>query len=465
MTKRRPNILFLFSDQHNAKCLSSAGHPQVKTPHLDSLVEDGIRFTNAYCNNPICTPSRMSFLSSLYPSTHGYYGLYGHAPSEPITSMFEYFRKEGYRTGALGKLHTPRYWIEQHCQFVYDEFIEYPKYLEGAGLYERNDNRGFRSNCDSEESAIPFEHSCEVALAKQAIRFIHNQGEPKDRGGEDAPWFAWVTFARPHQPYTPSSPYSTMYPPETIQLPPNSPDFREGLDGIIRDGKSVEEYVSAYYALVTQVDAGIGMILDELQRIGQLDNTIILYSSDHGDYAGECHLVEKKGGISKRAITNIPCILRLPYGEYGGQVLDEIVESVDVFPSLCDIAGMAIPNTCQGISFYPMVTGNTQSIKESALTENPYRKAIATKAWRYVANIDGQEDELYSLQDDPWECHNLIHEPAHQDRVMMMQRMLLDRLTHARKPINVINGGWHEHQYDLDGRINLHKCGDMNRYW
>ena len=116
----KPNVLFLFADQFNARCLSAAGHPDVKTPNLDRLANGGTRFENAYVQNPICTPSRMSFLSGLYASTHGYYGLYGREPDQQLTSMFSYFKEHGYRTGALGKLHTPRYWIERDCQFVYD---------------------------------------------------------------------------------------------------------------------------------------------------------------------------------------------------------------------------------------------------------------------------------------------------------------------------------------------------------
>ena len=112
---------------------------------------------------------------------------------------------KGYRTGALGKLHTPRYWIEQHCQFVYDEFIEHPKYLEGAGLYEVNDNRRFTVGKGMENSMLPLEHSCEMALAGQALRFIRNEGKPSDRGENDAPWFAWVALHGPINPIRPPS--------------------------------------------------------------------------------------------------------------------------------------------------------------------------------------------------------------------------------------------------------------------
>ena len=210
-TKNKPpNILFLFSDQFNARCLSVAGHPDVQTPNLDRLAHEGVRFENTYTQNPVCTPSRVSFLSGLYPSTHGYYGLYGREPDQAMTSMFSYFREQGYRTGALGKLHTPRYWIEKDCQFVYDEFLEHPNYLEGAGYYDENDNRPFNGNRNGKLSNLPFEHSCESVLVKQTVRFLRNLGEPADRGADDVPWFAWVSFARPHSPLTPSEPFASM---------------------------------------------------------------------------------------------------------------------------------------------------------------------------------------------------------------------------------------------------------------
>ncbi|TVY10990.1 sulfatase family protein [Paenibacillus cremeus] len=470
MTK--PNVLFLFSDQHNARCLSCAGHSQVKMPHLDRLASEGVRFEHAYANNPICTPSRVSYLSGLYPSTHGYYGLYGPQPEARMTSLFSYFKEQGYRTGALGKLHTPRYWIEPDCQFIYDEFIEHPKYLEGAGLYELNDNRGFTGHRDGEASTLPLAHSCEVALAKQTVRFLRNEGEPRDRGSSSAPWLAWVSFSRPHQPYTPSEPFASMYPAASIDLPPTATTEKPEVQAKrkeLTEGQ-LRKLISAYYGLVSQVDYGIGLILAELERSGELENTIIVYCSDHGDYAGEHGLIEKKGGISYRAITRVPLIVRLPAGMSGarGAVSQGIVESVDVFPTLCELAGLPIPNTVQGFSFARHLQGidMEQTIRESAFTENAYRKALATRSWRYVANLHPeQKDELYSLDDDPWELNNRIDDPACAGIASELLRQLLDRTVKARKPINTINGGWHAHAYDRDGRIDLERSGGVNPYW
>ncbi len=469
MKIKRPNILFLFSDQHNARCLSCAKHPDVQTPNLDRLAAGGIRFTNTYTQNPICTPSRISVLASLYPSTHGYYGLYGPEPVMPMTSMFRYFKEQGYRTGALGKLHTPRYWIERDCQFVYDEFIEFPKYLEGAGFYDSNDNRRFTGNRDGNPSALPLEHSCETVLAKQTLRFLRNQGEPEDRGADDAPWMAWVTFARPHQPYTPSEPYASMYPPDAIHLPPTSATETEEIRQRRQEQKfheaNLRKMVSTYLGLVSQVDYGIGLVLDALEERGEADNTIIIYSADHGDFAGEHGLFEKKGGISTRAITRIPLIIKFPEKISAGGICDEIVEAVDLFPTLCELTGLEIPNHVQGRSFTPLLRDKPHPIRENALTENPYRKVLATKRWRYVANIDGQEDELYDLERDPWELQNRIHDPEYADVARRMLRTLLERVAQARRPITTLNGFWHDHKYDRDGRIDLTRCGERTLYW
>ena len=461
MSTKQPNILFLFSDQFNARCLSCAEHPDVKTPNLDRLASEGIRFENAYAQSPICTPSRMSFLSGLYPSTHGYYGLYGKEPEQKLTSMFEYWAEQGYRTGALGKLHTPRYWIERHCQFVYDEFVEYPKYLEGAGLYEQNDSRRFTGWKDSQASDIPLEHSCEVAVAQQTIRFVRNQGEPNDRGPNDAPWFAWVSFSRPHSPLTPSEPFASMYPKDKITLPPSAdPEIMASQPDRIFEVPhthqppaegDVETMVSAYLGLVSQVDYGIGLILDELEQQGILDNTVIVFTADHGDYAGEHGLWSKIGGISSRAITRIPMIIRYP-SRIMHAVSDSLVEAIDLFPTLCELSKIPSPDHVQGKSFYPILQDPSCSIRESALTENAYRKAIATSNWRFIANTGEQPDELYDVNNDPWEINNLINHADYQGIAHDLLRQLLKRIVVARRPVTMFDSSQWRHHYDRDGK-------------
>lgn len=440
------------ADQHNARCLSCAGDPDARTPALDRLAANGLRFTRAYTANPICTPSRMSFLTGQYPSAHGYYGLYGQEPAAPLYSLARHYRAAAYRTGAVGKLHTPRYWLERDLQFVYDEFVAFPTYLEAVGLYDRNDNRAFVPGVEGEgqTSDLPVEHSCERVAASQAIRFIRNQGEPKDRGADDAPWFLWLSFSRPHQPYTPSEPFASMYDPQRITLPPRG-------DESCPDEEKLRRVVARYLGLISQVDDAVGRVLAEIEARGELERTIVVYTSDHGDYAGQCGRYEKKGGISHSAICRIPFIVSHVGTLPRGRVVDDLVESVDLFPTLCALTGLPIPNTTQGQVIPDLVPDAARPPRDAALTENRWRKALQTRRYRYVANLcaEGERDELYDCEHDPWELTNLIDDPAYASVRGEMQRRLLDRVVRAAHSVTVMSGGWHTHRYDLDGRADL----------
>jgi arylsulfatase len=457
----KPNVLILYSDQFNARCISALGHPDVKTPNLDRLCKRGVTFTNAFAQNPVCTPSRISFLTGLYPSTHGYYGLYGRDMEPHYSNVFSHFSKHGYRCGALGKLHTPRYWIEKDCQFIYDEFIEFPKYLEGAGLYELNDNRKFTGLRDGKASTLPLEHSCEAALVSQFKRFEKNLGEPLDRGDSEAPWLAWVSFARPHSPITPSEPFASMYDPEKITLPPsadrntwkNLSEWSSEVPGIKTgpDQQTLRNMVAKYLGVVSQVDWGIGQILDYLEQNNALDNTIIIFTADHGDWAGEMGMWSKTGGIRGSGICRVPLIAVLPDGEAKGVVCDEIIEIIDVFPTLCDVSAIPMKTPLQGFSFENLIHGGTEAIRKDALTENAERKALTTKKWRFLSNLDGLKDELFDRENDPWETCNLIDDPANTEIRMEMSTRLLRRLAQARSPVVGYDKASWSHIYSEDG--------------
>jgi arylsulfatase A-like enzyme len=258
-----------------------------------------------------------------------------------------------------------------------------------------------------------------------------------------------------------------MYSPAKIFLPPGAEhDNKLFVDQRKTNGEEkIRNILAKYLGLVSQVDYGIGIILQELKTFGQLENTIIVYSADHGDFAGEHSGFEKCGGISTRAITCIPMIFRYPEKAAQDIVCDEIVESVDVFPTLCELAGIEIPDTVQGKSICQLLNGSNSVIHDSALTENPYRKALATKEWRYVANLSDEKDELYDLKNDQWEHNNLIDDPAYKDIADCMFRKLFRRIAEARRPIHTLNGFWHNQKYDRNGLIDINKCGEITPYW
>ncbi|MBI3974451.1 MAG: sulfatase-like hydrolase/transferase [Chloroflexi bacterium] len=233
---RAKNIVLLMADQFNARCLGVEGHPEAKTPRLDVLAASGTRFTRAYVQNPICTPSRISWLTGLYPHNHGYFGLSG--PNAAwLPPAFAHFRAHGYVTGAVGKLHCPGGWLEPHLDYRREAYpygdpfrtSDYGEYLRCAGLLvDRDDDLlpewaavgGRGQSLDARPSRLPYERGVDHWTAAQAIHFL--QTRPRDR-----PFFLWVSIPRPHQVSTPSQEFWDIYPEERLTLPPNADDRLE----------------------------------------------------------------------------------------------------------------------------------------------------------------------------------------------------------------------------------------------
>ncbi len=219
---KRPNILFLFSDQHNARVMGCQGHPDVKTPHLDALASKGVMLNNAYAQSPICTPSRMCFLSGQYCLNHGYYGLMGPPPGH-IPSLFSHVRKLGYRTGAFGKIHTPQNWLGKDTDVMADmgsrdsslgcgttdPANDYDAYLESRGLAHERDDKvipewfarhgGTKGQgIDARASRLDLADTVDGWSAGRAEAFI------RESAAGEAPFCAWLTLPRPHETYLPA---------------------------------------------------------------------------------------------------------------------------------------------------------------------------------------------------------------------------------------------------------------------
>ncbi|TDE02780.1 DUF4976 domain-containing protein [Jiangella asiatica] len=482
------------SDQHNARCMSHAGHPDVTTPALDRLARRGIRFTRAFAQNPICTPSRVSFLSGQYCHNHGYYGLSdprrpGPAGPRTLPSLFGHAKAAGYHTGVIGKTHTPRDWIEPHVDTLRDciGFLApdaYGEYLDAFGLSSRRDDRilpehfARRGNSDGQGldarlSTLPLEHSVEQWCADEAARFITAAG--------DQPWLAWVSFPRPHQVWTPSEPFWSAYSEDTVTLPPNADDPFDGKPPHQRaswrakgpDGDWYFEpatyeagrrrVLRAYFALVSQTDHAIGQLLDLLDQRGISQDTIVVYTADHGDFAGEHGLIEKAPGISYDAITRVPYIWSWPGHLPQGATRDDLVESVDLFPTVSALAGLPDLTSWDGHDLGPALRGEGGPERDAVFTECPWSKAVRTPDWKLVTYPDGffpPEDgdvgELYDLAADPWELTNLYHSPEHRDIVERLRRRLLDWLVTTQRIQNTLpaaHGDWQDTRRFDDGLV------------
>jgi len=340
------NVLEIIADQHQAACLGCEGHPQVISPNLDRLAGEGVRFSAAYTQNPICTPSRVSVLSGQYCHNHGYYGLSGPRP-EALPSFFSHFRAHGYRTAGIGQLHTPndpRNWLEDHLDLFADCFesvtgvahdTAYYDQIRAHGLMEVEDfHYGYELHpelvMEGMPSKLPFALSQEGHAVHTALGFI------EECAGR--PFCMQVSLERPHEVFYPAQEFWDMY-PEDLALPPTinqdpsgrPPHFRAAFEAFHKWQGGLEPHGfeaaarrlwHGYLACITHTDHAVGLLLDSLDRTGLAENTIVIYHADHGGYSGTHGIQEKAPGICSDAVCRIPYLWRVPGVTEAGHVCD-----------------------------------------------------------------------------------------------------------------------------------------------
>jgi choline-sulfatase/uncharacterized sulfatase len=463
----RPNILFIMADQHNAKVLGHRGHPDVKTPHLDRLAAAGVRFDTCIAQNPICTPSRVSFISGQYPHNHGYYGLNGPNPGG-LPTIFGHFRRAGYRTAAIGKIHCPEYWVEDDTDYFREVSAgcsiggnpEYQAYLRDRGLLQDVDAAlyppGQGQSLDGHPARLRHEDSAEGWSVREAIAFMGGAAR------EGRPFLAHVSFPKPHQLYAPAEPFWSLYDEAALTLPPNA-DYDLAAVGkaphLIRTAHGFRNgrwtafeprtfeagrlrKLHGYLGCVSQVDHAVGELLAWLDETGLADDTIVIYTSDHGDYACEHGIMEKAPGICADAITRIPSLWRWPGRFKAGHVATEIVEAVDLSATLCALADLEPLQTSDGRDLSPLLRGEHEEVHHLGVTEFAWSKSIRRGRYHYVyypREMFPEEypdgfGELYDLVADPWEMANLFFRPEYADLVRELRGELLDWLVTTTRP-------------------------------
>lgn len=453
-----PNILWLMGDQHHAGCLGHAGDPNAKTPHLDGLADEGFRFNRAYCNNPICGPSRTTLLSGQYPHTHGITGNYltNYNRTTP-PNIATHFRNYGYQTALVGKAHLPLSWL--HAGFEYLRFSDlcdaktddplschYFRHLVDAGLADQYDHGQLPEGHPGRTlraftSEIPLEHSLEVWTGDEAVQFL-------DQRDTERPFFLKVSFQRPHDPLSPSPESLHLFNPEEISLPANHTEYFETKfsgkpafqRAYVRDGKEGYPYrphdeadlkrqLAHYLMLVTEIDTQIGRVIEHLKASGEWENTIIVYLADHGDFAGEHGLSLKNFGIYE-AIHRVPFIWRWPGGPSGKS--DEIVELVDFAPTLAAAAGLPPLEGTDGRDIRPVAEGKAPGLDSTVCEWDATAHsqgsvfAIRDERFRLVYYCNWADDgELYEMSEDPGELVNLWSSPDHGTvRERLIRRIL-----------------------------------------
>ena len=462
--KPRLNVLHVMSDQYQAALTAYEGNtPHAITPNLDRLASEGVYFRKAYTVMPICTPSRVSIFSGQYCHNHGYYGLNGPPPdcrnltSVDLPSYLSHFRQHGYRTAAIGKVHTPdspHNWLQDHCDLLLQCYfglgsggysVEYAGYLKGRGLLEKEDSVRLpecpgKQQMEGRPSNLPYEASVEGWSVQKAVEFLEGIG--------DNPFCMQVSLPRPHECFTPDKRFWEMY-PEDLPLPPTihnddsgrPPHFRAAVEAMKNmkwclEPKTFEAGARrlwhGYLGCMTQVDYALGQLVEYLKRTGKYDNTIIVFGADHGSYSGTYGVAEKAPGICSDAVCRVPLVWRVPGVTPAGKTCLELAENVDIAPTLASLCGLPLMETADGKDLRDLLAGGNKAVREIAVTENPWSKHLRWGPWEFVhfqpEMFGGDVGELYNVEKDPNETRNLYHDPAYQAVVGECRRLLMEWL-------------------------------------
>ena len=418
-----PNILFIFADQWRAQAAGYAGDPnlQGKTPHLDSLATAGINFTHAVSGMPVCTPYRASLMTGQYPLTHGLFLNDLQLPDEAVT-VAEVLKEAGYATGFIGKWHLDGHGRsmpippERHQGFDYWKVLECP--------HDYNDSRYYAGNDPEPKHWGEYDAFAQTRDAQAYMR---------DRAAAGEPFALVLAWGPPHNPYQTAPPaYQAMFDAEKLVTRPNvtDPKFRADLAG--------------YYAHIAALDKSLGDLLKTLDELEISNDTILVFTSDHGDMIGS-HDMERKQKPYDESI-RVPFLLRYPraHGTIA-RAINTPINSPDIMPTLLELAGVAAPAPVEGQSFAPVIRGEAAPPEDhAALIQcvTPFGewrrdqggqeyRGVRTVRYTYARNLEGPW-LLYDNETDPYQLDNLIGKPEHA-AVQAELEAALQRLLAARR--------------------------------
>jgi arylsulfatase A-like enzyme len=418
---RRPNVVFLLADQWRAQATGYAGDPNVQTPHIDRLAGQSVNFENAVSTCPVCTPYRASLLTGRYPLSTGMFLNDIQLPPDSI-SVAEAYKEAGYDTAYIGKWHldgrgrssfTPPerrqgfdYWRTLECTHNYNRSVYY------ADTPEQLVWKGYDASAQTED----------------ACRYI------RDREEDDNPFFMVLSWGPPHNPYeTAPDQFKGDLTPSELELRPNVPETQES---------AARRDLAGYYAHCRALDACVGRVVQTLERCGLTEDTILVFTSDHGDMIGSQGERRKQRPWDESI--RVPLLVRYPalLGSEGVKLAHPI-GTPDLMPTLLGASGLTPPESCEGTDRTPCLTGETPDGDDAALITCPspfgewtragggreYR-GVRTSRYTYVRTLDGPW-LLYDNEADPYQMENLIDRPEHAALQSRLDTLLNDKLTES----------------------------------
>jgi arylsulfatase len=462
----KKNVLWIMVDQMRADMVGYDGNNIVQTPYIDGLAARSTIFERAYSQCPLCTPSRASLFTGRYMRGHGAWWN-GMPISGTHVLLPELLRAQDYKTAIIGKLHLNPTAAEHgfdhkelHEERLEDELSSYGRFLEKNGCPGRFP-RSF-TEWDFVPTGIchmPEEIEETRWVADRTDEYLRQARSAANRVADlDRPFFLFSSFIRPHSPYNPLPRFDSLYEGVGIPLPPFAADEYETLPPRIREFEAIkgwdkfspEEWLllrRRYYALCSQVDDGVGRVLESLERYGFSDNTVVIFTSDHGDFVGD-HGIMGKGHPWESAL-RVPLIVYDPDVDKSPVRMTDLVELVDVMPSLLDALDIDVPDCVQGKSFLPSIREAragvtdrrphrdvaiaetvTHSIDDQVFRvldacENRYLISIHSERYHYI-RYTNEIGELYDLETDPDERKNLFQIPEYSPVVVELEKRILD---------------------------------------
>lgn len=444
-----PNILFVFSDQHRHNVMGCAGHPIVQTPNLDKIASEGVRFTNTWCQSPICQPSRASVITGRYTHELGViHNTGGFDPNWP--TVMKQLQSAGYETATIGKTHYHESYQEpaedgkidmrDKTSFVqefgwdyvleeYDKYLHasrrlttpYTEHLAKHGMldaYRQQIKDVFRLTPEhwrGETSVLPQELDLTTFLADEASSWLKNRDSSK-------PFMLKLAFVQPHVPLIDDPTWAAYYADANITVPELQPadsandvwgQYLAGLDNHSQAQVMNEEFVRNgirhYFGMVSLLDQKLGEVMATLDAMGQLENTWIIYCCDHGEMLGE-HRLWAKMNFYKGSV-QVPLIIRPP-GGMQGKTDDALVELIDVTATLADIGKASAPEGGHGNSLLPALDGSSIG-REFAFSRIGHFAGLRNDRFRFTSHLkSGTPCELFDLRNDPGETNNLVNEAS-----------------------------------------------------
>ena len=413
-SKRPPNILLLMTDQHNFRTMGHKGDPNALTPVLDRLAASGTVFARAYCQNPVCAPSRMSILTGRYSHSHGTMSNYHQTPRQ-FTSFTQVLRRHGYRAACFGHLH-----IKGRDDLDWDVVNpkrDWPKWQAPEGYKPIGSFGG--GNRLGRPAMAPEEFSRPWHTKEETVRFMNEN--------RDVPWFVQCSFYKPHPPFQPPAKYWDMIDRSKLVIPSYPEDDLDDVNPRLRKqmmsrkllnltDDQILDALQGYYGNLAFCDAMFGKVTEALDKLGLTENTLIVHAADHGEMLGNHHMWTKFNFFEESV--HVPLLMSLPGVVREGRSCDALVELIDLFPTFMDSVGLETPESVQGISFYPAALGKTENHRDFVRSEFAGGMLMHFDGrYKFIDNGENALPELYDLEKDPREITNVAGTPEHRARV------------------------------------------------